>query len=429
MIGLVSCLLPVAFCDMCNDVLDDRGARIVDTTRDFTTDFDHFDPVFVENMATVTADLRARCPVAHGKAYGGFWVFSRYDDIMMAIRDEKTFSSKDGTAIPWVERDIRALPVESDPPEHTKYRNLLASWFVARKVNRYESIVRRMVTELINAFIEQGTCDFIASLAMPLAVSVIPPAMGFEPKEWPLLTNFMKDVLTTTDDENIKARHRFVRHMFREMERRKTKPRDDFLTTLVMAQPDGEPLSGEEVVALMITFLTAGFETTSNALGNLLLCLIEYPHERQALIDTPASIPLFVEESLRYEPPLQYVGRNLKQDLCLHGQELQTDQKVFLLLGSANRDEARFPNAGQFIPDRQPNRHVTFGYGVHFCVGAPLARLQMRIATEEVLRRLPDYQLCRPVKRAFSTGQVYGVETLPVVFTPGNIERLSQDDV
>lgn len=397
----------------------------LDTTRDFTTDFDHFDQAFIENMARVTAELRTRCPVAHGKNYGGFHVFSRFDDVMLALRNEETFSSKDGTAIPWIEREIRALPVESDPPEHTKYRNLLASWFVARRANRYEPVVRQLVTELMNAFIERGACDFFSALAMPLAASVVPPVMGFEAREWPLLTSYIKNVIATTDEENIKARHSFIHYLFREMERRKLKPRDDFLTSLVRAEPDGKPLSGEEVVCLMITFLTAGLETTANATSNLLLCLCEYPRERQRLIDDPSLIPLFVEETLRYHPPLQYVGRNLTKDVCLHNQEMKAGEKVLLLFGSANRDETSFPDAEQFILERQPNRHLAFGYGIHFCIGAPLAKLQMRVVTEEILRRLPDYQLQGSIKRRFSLGQVYGAETLPVVFPPGKKEGMS----
>lgn len=392
--------------------------------------FDHMLPSFGDNLSIITANLRSQCPVAHSETHGGYWILSCYDEVTKTLCDETNFGSKKGTAIPAVKRQMQALPVEADPPDHTKYRSLLIPWLAARKVATYEPAIRRLVTELLNDFIEQGTCDLIASFAILLPALVTPVFMGLGRKEQPLFINYMKHIIEATEtknaEKNIKTRQSFMHYMLRETEKRKLKPRDDFFTSLVTARFDGNPLNEEEVICLILTILTAGLETSKNALGNLLFSLCEHSDARQSLISNPALIPLFVEESLRYHAPLQYVGRTIITDIAMQGQLLATDEKVLLLLGSANHDEQYFPHADQFIIDRSPNRHLSFGMGVHFCVGAPLARLEMRIVVEEILRRLPDYHLRTPIKRNFSADRVYGVETLPVAFTPGSVELLSE---
>lgn len=391
--------------------------------------FDHMLPTFGDNLATITANLRAQCPLTHSTAHGGYWVLSRYDDVAKTLCDETKFGSQKGTAIPAVTRQMRAIPVESDPPDHTKYRSLLIQWLAARKVSTYEPAIRRLVTELINGFIEQGTCDLIASFALLLPALVTPVFMGIAQKEQPLFMSYIKQIIEATEtknaEKNSKMRQSFMHYMLREIEKRKLKPRDDFFTSLVTARFAGNPLSEEEIICLMLTLLTAGLETSKNALGSLLFALCEYTDARQRLLANPALIPLFVEESLRYNAPLQYVGRNSTSDLTIQENVFSADEKFLLLLGSANHDEKIFPNADQFIIDRRPNRHLSFGLGVHFCVGAPLARLEMCIVVEEFLRRLPNYQLRDSVKHTFSVDRVYGVATLPIVFTPGKVEQLS----
>lgn len=396
----------------------------METTRNFRKDFDHFDPEFIEHIADITTDLRAHCPVAHGNAYGGFWVLSRYDDVLLALHDEETFSSQYGIGIPREKQDMLVVPVEADPPEHTKYRSLLASWFVARRTATQEAIIRQFVTELLDTFIEQGECDILSALAVQLPASIIAPVMGFEPDEWPLFTRLIKQVIVTEEEENAKARRALIHYLFREIEKRKIRPRDDFLTTLVVAQPDGKLLSGEEVMSLMLTFLAAGTETSAMAVCNMLLRLSDYPDLRQRLIDDASLIPSFVEECLRYDPPLQYIARSTTKDIVLHGQEIKAGERVSLFLGSANRDEEHFVDVDQFLADRQSNRHLAFGHGIHFCIGAPLARLQMRVVLEEVLRRLPDYQVIGTVERHILVGQVYGVKALPIRFTPGPVASM-----
>ncbi|GCE15717.1 cytochrome P450 [Tengunoibacter tsumagoiensis] len=399
---------------------------MLETSKDFGQDFDHMTPAFSHNMATVTAALRQSCPIAHSDKYGGFWILSCYNDVLEVLRDAKMFSSQKGTAIPEQEREIPSLPVESDPPDHTHYRSLLNSWLAARRITTYEDSIRQFVTEHINDFIEQGTCDLVESLATRLPISITPIIMGIEAKDWPIYIQYIKQIMLTEEEshteENSKIRQSFLHYMLKEIERRRIKPRNDFLTTLVTAQSEGKILSGKEIVSMMLAMLAAGLEPTKNALGNLLLTLCEYPSLRQFLLADPAAIPLFVEECLRYNAPLQYVARTPHQCTAIHGQAIDADEKLFLLLGSANHDEGQFHAADQFLPDRQQNRHLAFGQGIHFCVGASLARLEMRIVTEEILRRLPDFQLCAPVQREFSVGQVYGPPTLPVVFTPGQVE-------
>ncbi len=321
---------------------------------------------------------------------------------------------------------MRALPVEADPPDHAKYRGVLIPWLAARKVNTYEAAIRSVVTELINAFIEQGTCDLIPALATPLPALVSPIFMGIAPKDQPLFLRYIKQIIEATEmqdkEKDIKIRQSFMHYLLKEIEKRKRKPRSDFFSSLIEAKFNDRLLTEEEIISLMLTILTAGLETSKNALSSLLLALCEHDGIRQRLMHEPALIPSFVEESLRYNAPLQYVGRTVNTPVSMYKCTMVKDEKVLLLLGSANHDEKKFAQPEQFIVDRAPNRHLTFGLGAHFCVGAPFARLELRIVAEEILHRLPDYRLAKEVKRAFSVDRVYGVETLPIVFSPGTIE-------
>ncbi len=395
--------------------------------KDFAADFDHQSQYFKENSDKITADLRQRCPVAHGNAHGGFSVFSRYDDVIQALHDDKTFASEQGTSIPHIDRQkMRAIPIESDAPEHAWFRSFLIPWLAVRKVNTHEPTIRKFVTELINGFIEKGTCDLVPSFAALLPIMVAPMSMGIDEREWPLYISNLKLIMETSetknDEKDGKTRRSFMHHLLRETEKRRRRPRDDFFSALVAPRAGEKALSTEEIVGLILSMLTGGLETTITAIGNLLLSLCEYPDDRQRLIADPKLIPLFVEETLRRYAPLPYVCRNVTRDISVHGQGLGAGEKVLLLLGSANSDERIFPNADQFVLERQPNRHLAFGQGVHFCVGAQLARLQMRIVVEEVLRRMPDLQPCgRPQRSFFAVGHAYGVAALPVVFTPANI--------
>ena len=401
----------------------------MDKERDFITNFDHLHPSFGANLALITEDLRAQCPVAHSQAHDGYWILSRYNDITKTLCDEAGFTSKKGTTIPNVERQIEALPLEADPPDHTKYRSLLTPWLAARKVSTYEPAIHQIVTDLINGFIEQGTCDLMSSFCTLLPALSTPVFMGIERKERTRFMNYIQQIIearaASNEEKEIKVRQSFTHYILKAIEKRKIQPRDDFFTSLVRARFDGEPLSEKEIVALVFTTLVAGLETTQKALGNLLLSIWEQPNARQHLISNPEAISSFIEESLRYDAPLQYVVRNVHSDTTMHGQLLKADEKIMLLLGSANHDKQKFIDADQFILDRSPNRHLTFGLGIHFCVGAPLVRLEMRIAVEQILRRLPDYQPCGSITRCFSNERGYGFEKLPVTFTPGNIEQLS----
>lgn len=397
--------------------------------RDFTTDFDHTDPTFSRHLTTITADLRKRCPLAHGNAHGGFWVLSRHRDIKMILRDYKAFSSQKDTVIPARTDQMKTLPFEADPPQHSLYRHLLTSWLSMQHIHRYEPLIRRLINEQIDTFIQDGACDFILSLAIPFPALVIARVIGLSSQEAPVFANYLKRILTstTTDarEENLKARQSLVHYLLRKLGRRGLQPRDDFLSLLATSQLAGKPLTDEERINLMISLIIASYEPMVEALGSLLLYLAEHPDDRQQLIANPALIPLTIEENFRYHSPVQYVGRHIAHKSVIYQQELMPGEKIFLLLGSANHDETQFPDAERFHLDRSPNRHIAFGYGIHACPGAPLARLEIRIAIEEILRRLPDYHLAGSASYGFPTGHIYGVERLPVTFSPSEAEPFS----
>jgi cytochrome P450 len=394
--------------------------------RDFATDFDHTDPIFNDQMTTITADLRKRCPLAHGEAHGGLWALSRYQDIMEVLHNHKTFSSEKDTTIPIIDDRMKALPLTTDPPEHTRYRRFFTSWLMVQRINQHEPLIRNLMNDHINAFIQDGACDLVPTLTTSFPSSVTALILGLAPKDWPLLTHYMQRILTTavaSDDEgNLKARQALIHYILKELEKRRIKPRNDLLSSLATPQSNGESLTSEEIINLMATMLTASYKPVADALGILLLYLAEHPDERQRLIDNPALITLAVEESFRYYSPFQFVGRHVAHQCVLHQQEINAGEKILLMLGSANHDETQFSEADDFILDRQPNRHIAFGYGIHTCPGAHLARVELRVAVEEFLRRIPDYRLAHSFENKFPPGQPHEVLTLPVTFSPGERE-------
>jgi cytochrome P450 len=187
--------------------------------RDFATDFDHTDPIFNDQMTTITADLRKRCPLAHGEAHGGLWALSRYQDIMEVLHNHKTFSSEKDTTIPIIDDRMKALPLTTDPPEHTRYRRFFTSWLMVQRINQHEPLIRNLMNDHINAFIQDGACDLVPTLTTSFPSSVTALILGLAPKDWPLLTHYMQRILTTAvanDDEgNLKARQALIHYILK----------------------------------------------------------------------------------------------------------------------------------------------------------------------------------------------------------------------
>jgi len=390
--------------------------------------FDHHSPEFAANPWGILEELRRSCPIARSDAYGGFWVVSRYQDITAIALDTATFSSA-STLIPAF-NPYRMLPIHADPPEHAGYRHLLNRFFGVRAVRAAEPAIRACVTEAIDSFIERGRCDVMRNLAQPVATMRTMQLVGLPEEKWEGYAALAHLHDTTRHDD---PRHRMAEEGLRPLrqdlaavaQERRSHPReDDLVTAIVHSEVDGRRLSEREITDIMLFIIMAGIDTTKAAIGNMLLHLSKDLAARDALISDPDLIPRAVEEMLRYETSVPALARHATRDCIVRGQHIRKGEKLLLLWASADRDEEVFPEPNRVILDRSP-QHLAFGRGVHSCLGSTLAREEIRITLQEVLRRLPDYRVIEEgIVDAQTIGMLYGKIAIPIEFSPGTPESV-----
>src|SRR5262245_5425141 len=378
--------------------------------------------------------LRAEAPVSWHERPDDepFWAITKYKDVFAVSLDQKTFSSARRGAIfrPWNEEDYQAqqgMLINQDPPGHTKYRRLVSMGFSGRMIRRLEEHVRAITGKIIDQVAHAGDCDFVASVSAELPLQVIVELVGVPMADRHRVLQWSNQMLAYDDPEyqldpdtpKIAAAELFM-YANELAAERKAHPRDDLASDLLHAEVDGHGLTPEEFNAFFMLLLVAGNETTRNLVSGGLLALIEHPEERARLQSDPALLPTAVEEMLRWVTPVNLFQRTATRDVQLRGQQIREGDKVVLFYASANRDEEVFPDAQRFDVGRDPNDHLAFGIGPHFCLGANLARLEIRIMFEELLRRLPDIELAGPVERLRSNF-INGIKRMPVRFTPERI--------
>ena len=357
-----------------------------------------------------------------------FWMVFDYEGVRRALTDPEAFSSRaappGGGALDWM--------IFFDPPRHTKLRALIARAFTPRSVANLEPRIRELSRGLLDAVIERGQMDLAADYAVPLPLLVIAEMLGIPAADRSRFRGWVDAILgmiyTVTGGE---AAARAVRefgaataemgaYLAELLARRRSVPEDDLLTRLVGAEVDGERLTEKEILSFFQLLLLAGSETTTNLIGNAVLCLAENPDQFGRLRAAPDLLPSAIEEVLRYRSPVQAVFRQTRADVAMHGQTIPAGKLVLAMIGSANRDPRQFPDAGRFDVARDPNPHVAFGHGIHFCLGAPLARLEARVALPDLLGRLRGLALVADEpwepRKAF---HVHGPARLPVRFEPG----------
>ena len=385
--------------------------------------FDHHSTDFASDPWSIYDDLR-EARVAYSETYGGFYVLSRYEDVWAAARDDETFSSDREVVLPATGVG-RLIPLNADPPDLQRHRSALFPYFTQRAAEAMEADIRRFTTTTINAFIEAGRCDLITDLAAPVPAMTTLELMGLPPEDWAILAGPLHDLIAyPTDHPNHESardgvwaiRERFAA----EVAERATDPRDDMITHLLGLEAEGI-LSRTEVVDLLMMVTIGGFDTTMAAIGSALLYLDQHPDERRRLAADPGLLPPAVDEFLRFEAPVQGFARTVTRDIEIGGCPIAAGETVFLLWGSANRDPEAFDRADEMVLDRHPNRHLTFGVGGHRCLGAHLARVEMRVVLEEALRRLGDYSIVgEEVRWPQSVGILYGRANIPATFAPAS---------
>ena len=409
------------------------------TTVPPTLDDQLVSPAFYQDPYPFYEQLSAQVRVAWSEALAG-WVIPRYDDVVATLLDTQHFSSQ-GRVLAVLDRLPAGLRpkfkpfenhftgglINADPPNHTRLRALVNKAFAPRASEQLRPRIQALVDEMLDAAQAQarGEMDIIRDLAYPLPAIVIAEILGVPPEardDFKLWSDgilafqgagVVSPELLEHSQRHLLAIREFLADLLAE---RRRQPRDDLLSQLTEAEMEGDRLTPAELLTTCVTLLIAGHETTTNTIANGLYTLLRHPEQLEQLRANPALLPSAVEEILRYESPLQRNPRRMTEDLEYGGAQLRRGDYVLQMLGAANRDPSVFPNPDQFDITRQPNRHVSFAFGIHFCVGAPVARLEAPIAIGTVLRRLPGLRLASEPLEWRTHSLLRGLGALPVAF-------------
>ena len=359
---------------------------------------------------------------------GRVWGVSTYDLVKEVSRHPERFSNAEGCR-----PDAFALPmmIDMDDPEHMRRRKLVNKGFTPKQIRGSEPAVRAACDEIIDRVIERGECDFVTDVAAWLPMIMIGDALGVAPEDRARLLEWSDDLVRglvgTEGDALDRATASYVEfRAFAEeaIARRRDEPLDDLMSVLVHAEVDGERLDDESIIHESLLILIGGDETTRHVITGGTYQLLRHPEQRRMLAEDPSLIPTAVEEMLRWVSPIRNMNRTVVADTELAGRELHAGDKLLLLYPSANRDASVFDDPFRFDVTRQPNDHVAFGFGTHFCLGNSLARLELVCMFEHLLERMPDLELVSPEEPSNRAANfVSGYESMPVRFTPGARRR------
>jgi cytochrome P450 len=382
---------------------------------DWATDFDHTDPGWVNDPYRIWEDLRQRCPVAHSDRYGGVWLPVNHDDVAAVAYDTEHFSSQ-GVVVSNVKPEIArpvgpAPPITSDPPFHALARRLLLPAFAPRRIAALEPSTRQLCRQLVDRIVEgDGTTDLAQDYAQHIPPAVIATMLGLPPQDGDLFREFVHHVLEAVDlpaEERLARGERFEAYIDGAIADHAAHPRDDLIGFLVNAEIDGHKLTAEHVRGTIVLLLIAGIDTTWSAIGASLWHLATHPVDRARLVAEPGLLPTAVEELLRAYAPVT-MARIVAHDVDLGGRHLKEGDWLLLPFPAANRDPAKFVDADKVVIDRAENRHAAFGLGIHRCIGSNLARLEVLVAVDEWLKRIPHFELVDPSTVTWAAGQVRG---------------------
>jgi cholest-4-en-3-one 26-monooxygenase len=387
---------------------------------------------YAEDPHAIFDEMRRSAPV-HYDPVGAVWGIFKHADVLAVEKDAKTFSSH---RAPRPHGQHLPTMISMDDPEHQRRRSLVNRGFTPKRVAAHQPMMRQLCRQIINGVCEQGSCDFVWDIAARLPLYVIAELMGYEPDLYDDLLRWSEEIMGPTSAEMVtpeqiakvlqstnRAIEEFNEAQLGIIANRRQHPRDDVITTLCQAEIDGERLDDESIVQEMLLILIGGDETTRHVLSGGMLELIRHADQREALRSGAADMAVAAEEMIRWNSPVQNMGRTATRDLTLRGQRINEGDQLMLFYPSANRDEEVFEHPHEFDIGRNPNPHVAFGIGTHFCLGASLARLEVRMMMTEALRRLPGLELAveAPLPRRASNF-VSGLESMPVTFTPTAVE-------
>ena len=386
---------------------------------DWTTDFDHTDPRWTENPFPIWDELRQKCPVAHSGRFLGVYLPTSYEAVRAIAYDTDHFSSRRV-----VVRDERpepplpSPPITSDPPHHKPSKQVLLPYFTLDAVKKLEPKTREVCNELIDRFIADRRCDAALQYSKYIPVRVIALMLGIPERDSDRFIEWIHQILELgikDNDTMMRAVHEMSGYFAGQIELRKKQPGEDLITALMRARHKGEPIPPDHVVGTLRLLLIAGIDTTWSAIGASLWHLAKTPADRKRLIAEPELIPTAVEELLRAYAPVT-MAREVMKETTVCGFAVKPGNMVLLSFPAANRDPAMFSDADKVVLDRANNRHAAFGLGIHRCVGSNLARMELTVAIEEWLKRIPEFRLDPASPVAWSEGTVRGPRRLPLLF-------------
>ncbi len=398
---------------------------------DWATDYDIFDDDYVRDPVPIWDDLRRRCPVAHTDRWGGSWLTTRYEDVRQMAKLVPELSSSEPIVVPSVGvhneetgevvYGVHIPPISSDPPYHGPARRLILPAFSPQAVAGHEAFTRELADRLIDGFADRGGCDGAVDYAQQIPPRVIAHLLGVDPGQADTFIEWVRGILEIgLSHPEVRLRYRRLIFDFfaQQVQTRRSEPRDDFITELLAGELDGEPVSDAHVVATCNLLLIAGIDTTWSSIGSALWHLAIHPADRERLVAEPELIPTAVEELLRAYSPVT-MARIATKEIEVAGVTLQPGDRVLLNFPAANRDPEAFDRADEVVIDRQNNRHIAFGVGIHRCAGSNLARMEMQVALERFLERVPVFSLVDRDAVTWAGGQVRGPRHLPLLFRMG----------
>jgi cytochrome P450 len=337
----------------------------------------------------------------------GFWTLCRFEDVQAAARDWRTFSSDEGVDLDFMGK-LMCGPgdfLDYDPPRHGQLRDIIKRRFTPKAFEALAPEIRTIVDDLLEPILERGGGDIVAELAVPTPIRVVMALLGFPEEDWPMLSDLQAKSITRTPGElrlpkvALDATAELRVYFADAAEKRRRNPTDDVITDMVTQKAGDRHLTEAEIVGMCFLLWIAGFDTTRSLIANAIQLLDEYPEQRAILVREPERMREAIEELLRFETPVQNAARTTNTEVTIHGVTMPAGARVALLFGAANRDPRRWENPGTLDFTREAKRNLAFGEGIHHCLGAPLARLEGRIALKAFLERVPEYEVEYPLKR------------------------------
>jgi hypothetical protein len=404
---------------------------------DWASDYDIFDEAYIKDPFPIWDEIREECPVAHSDRYMGSWMPTRYEDLFAIAQDFKHFSSQNVLVAPFeVEpgyvpaedtpfQEVAAPPITADPPLHTWTRRLLLPPFSMRSVEKFEDLTRRHCRELIDGFIARGEADAAVEYAQQIPPFVIANMLGVSASMTPTFTQWVRDLLEfgfANPEGAVSARQELLTFLWGHIQERRANPGDDLISYLATAKVDDKPVPDQHILGTCFLIVLAGIDTTWSSIGSALWHLAQNPGDRARIIGEPEIINTAIEELLRAYSPVT-MARLVVEDIEYKGCPMEGGDRLIMNFPAANRDPRKFKDPDKVIIDRPANPHIAFGAGIHRCAGSNLARMEMRVAVQEWLARIPDFELADPGAVTWAGGQVRGPRKLPVKFPAGGTAR------